>query len=383
MKKFTLLILSCCMILGILSLTENQKVFAAQTFTPAVLTTGSASDYAAAKKSATYRFTSDGSETFQLNVPKDGSLEWELLAVKSEQVNLCIHNKADASDLPVYAAFACTADRGNTFTLRQYIKKGTYYLKFPKMQNSYVLTLIQYSSEGGTITSGSTVAGYCDAAVYLANSSIPFISNTYSYKAAQTGYLTMEKKNLVDISASMSISFYEGKKKITDFSSDHDISGLITFPVKKGTSYKIRVGVLKDGQQFYQMKFNFVPLSEKSGSSKTNAKQIRLKRNIKGMVYAEEPVTKQDWYKFNNTRKQDLKITYTGGSISGSIDLLVYDKNMKKLGTYHVMPMINNVSTKNIRNKNKGLQLEKGTYYIKVVKNKKETAGYYDFKIHP
>ena len=131
------------------------------------------------------------------------------------------------------------------------------------------------------------------------------------------------------------------------------------------------------------MKFNFVPLSEKSGSSKTNAKQIRLKQNIKGMVYAEEPVTKQDWYKFNNTRKQDLKITYTGGSISGSIDLLVYDKNMKKLGTYHVMPMINNVSTKNIRNKNKGLQLEKGTYYIKVVKNKKETAGHYDFKIHP
>ena len=203
MKKFTLLILSCCMILGILSLTENQKVSAAQTFTPAVLTTGSASDYAAAKKSATYRFTSDGSETFQLNVPKDGSLEWELLAVNPEQVNVCIYKKADASDLPTYAAFTCTADRGNAFTLRQYIKKGTYYLKFPKMQNSYVLTLIQYSSEGGTITSGSTVAGYCDAAVYLADSSIPFISNIYSYKAAQTGSLTMEKKNLVDISASI------------------------------------------------------------------------------------------------------------------------------------------------------------------------------------
>lgn len=381
MKKFTTMLLGCFLLLGFLMPVGRIPVSAAQTFTPSVLTTGNDSDYASARQHATYKFSSDGSEVFQLDVPKDGSLEWGLRTVEPGQINVSIHKKADASDLPVYAAFACTADRGNAFTLRQYIKKGTYYLKFPKMQNSYVLTLIQYSSEGGTITSGSTVAGYCDAAVYLANSSIPFISNTYSYKAAQTGYLTMYKRNLVDISASMSISFYEGKKKITDFSSDHDISGLITFPVKKGTSYKIRVGVLKDGQQFYQMKFNFVPLKEKSGASREKAVSVSLKKNIRGMVYAEEAMNKQDWYKFTNRTSRKLKFTYTGGSISGSIDIFIYDKKMKKVGACHVMPMIE--ASNSITLKNSGSQLKKGTYYIKVVKNKKQTAGYYDFKIHP
>lgn len=381
MKKFISMLLGCCLLLGLLLVPGKYTVSAAQTFTPAVLTSGTDSDYEASKKSATYKFDSDGSDIFQLNVPKDGAMEWELLAVKPGQVNVSIHKKADASDLPAYAAFSCTTDRGNTFTLRQYIQKGTYYLKFPKTQNSYVLTLLLYSSEGGSITGGSTVAGYCDAGIRLSDSSIPFINNTYTYKAAQTGYLTMSKKNLVDISASMSISFYEGNKKITDFSSDHDISGLITFPVKKGTSYRIQVGVLKDGQQFYQMKFDFVPLSEKSGSSKAKAVSVSLKKNTRGMVYAEEALGKQDWYKFNNSKNRKLQFTYTGGSISGSIDIFIYDRNMKKIGTGHVMPMIE--ATNSITLKNNGSQLKKGTYYIKVVKNKKQTAGYYDFKIHP
>lgn len=384
MKKFISILLSCCLFFGLFSFSSNKlTVEAAQILTPSVLTTGTEEDIKNAKTKATYNFSSDGSEIFRLDVPKNGALEWELFALKPGQVNVNIHKKSNASDLPTYAAFPCTADRGNTFTLRQYIKKGTYYLKFPKIDNNYSLTLLLYSSEGGKITNGTTVAGYCDAGIYQYDASIPYINNTYTYKATKTGYLTVDKKNIVNIVASMSVSFYNSKgKKITDFSSDHDISGLVAFPVKKGASYKIKVGVLKDGQQFYQMKFGFVPLAENSGSSKVKAKTVKLKKNIKGMIYAEESVKTQDWYKFNLSKAQKLKITYTGGAISGSIDIIIYDKNKKKLGTYHVMPMIDNTSTKTIKNTKKGTTLPKGTYYIKVVKERKQTAGYYSFKLH-
>ena len=44
--------------------------------------------------------------------------------------------------------------------------------------------------------------------------------------------------------------------------------------------------------------------------------------------------------------------------------------------------MIDNTETKTIKNAKKGSILPKGTYYIKVVKQRKQTAGYYSFKLH-
>ena len=384
MKKKVLTFVLCCLFCCLTCvLSGKENIYAAQILKPSVLSTGNEADISNARQKATYKFTTDGSDIYKLEVTHSGALEWDLFALKPGQINVNIYKKADASDLPTYAAFPCTVDRGNTFVLRQYIKKGTYYLKFPQMQNSYILTLVLYSSDGGKITSGTTVAAYCDAGMYQYDASIPYVNNTYTYKAPSTGYLTIDKKNLVNIAASMSVSFYNSKgKKITDFSSDHDISGKVAFPVKKGTSYKIKVGVLKDGQQFYQMKFGFVSLSEKSGSSKAKARTVKLKKNTKGMIYAEESVKAQDWYKFSLSKAKKLKITYSGKSISGSIDIIIYDKNKKKLGTYHVMPMIDNTETKTIKNAKKGSILPKGTYYIKVVKQRKQTAGYYSFKLH-
>lgn len=385
MKKTPKIVLICALFLCTLCLTPRlNSIQAAQTLTPYVLKSGSEQDFASAEKTAAYHLETDGTEIYRLDVPKSGAMEWKLNALKPGQVNVCIHKKADTSDIPTYAAFKCTTDNGNTFTLRQYIQKGTYYLKFPKGQNSYELSLILYSSEGGKINNGSTVAGYCDAGIYRSDSSIPYISNSYSYKADKSGYLSISKRNLINISASMSISFYDAKgKKITDFTSDHDITGKISFPVKKGSSYKINVGVLKDGQQFYQMKFDFTPLTEKSGSSKKKAKEIKLKTETKGMIYAEESVKIQDWYKFRVTKSQKLKLTCHGGVISGSVDLIVYNSKMKRLGTYHLMPMNDLTSTYTLKNEKKGTKLSKGTYYIKIVKERKQAAGYYEFKVHP
>ena len=227
MKKKVLTFVLCCLFCCLTCvLSGKENIYAAQILKPSVLSTGSEADISNARQKATYKFTTDGSDIYKLEVTHSGALEWDLFALKPGQINVNIYKKADASDLPTYAAFPCTVDRGNTFVLRQYIKKGTYYLKFPQMQNSYILTLVLYSSDGGKITSGTTVAAYCDAGMYQYDASIPYVNNTYTYKAPSTGYLTIDKKNLVNIAASMSVSFYNSKgKKITDFSSDHDISG--------------------------------------------------------------------------------------------------------------------------------------------------------------
>ena len=381
MKKFRILILICCIMICSLSIPLGRNViFAAQILTPYVLTNGSEKDYSNAADKNNYIITSDGTELYRMDIPKDGALEWDLWTQQPKQVNISLHRKADGSDIPIYANFTCTADNGNRAILRRYIPKGTYYLQFPKGQNTYHLSLLLYSSTGGSISNGSVVAAYCDAGIYRPDSSITSVDNIYSYKASKTGYLTITKKNLVNESASMSLSFYDGKgRKITDISSDHDISGKIVFPVKKGKSYKIKVGILKDGQQFYQMKFDFTSISEKSGSTKKKAAEIKLKKTTKGMIYAEESVKTQDWYKLNLTKGKKLELTVRGGVISGSMNLVLYDSKMKKIGSYTLMPMNDETYTYTIQNKKK---LSKGTYYIKVVKERKQAAGYYEFNLH-
>ena len=164
MKKKVLTFVLCCLFCCLTCvLSGKENIYAAQILKPSVLSTGSEADISNARQKATYKFTTDGSDIYKLEVTHSGALEWDLFALKPGQINVNIYKKADASDLPTYAAFPCTVDRGNTFVLRQYIKKGTYYLKFPQMQNSYILTLVLYSSDGGTITSGTTAAAYCDA----------------------------------------------------------------------------------------------------------------------------------------------------------------------------------------------------------------------------
>lgn len=384
MKKIKILFLACCILICAQYISmKGNGVQAAQVFVPYVLTTGSEKDFSNASEQKPYEISSGGSELYRMDIPKDGALEWNLWAQQPKQVNISLHRKSDGSDIPTYANFACTVDNGNKSVLRRYVKKGTYYLRFPKGQNSYRLSLLLYSSAGGKISNGSVVAGYCDAGIYRPDSSITSVDNTYSYKASQTGYLTISKKNLVNYAASMSLTFYDAKgKKITDISSDHDISGKIVFPVKKGNSYNLKVGILKDGQQFYQMKFEFTPLSEKSGSTKKKAVEVKLKKNIKGMVYAEESVKQQDWYKFRVTKDQKLKISFHGGVISGSMDVVLYNSNMKKIGSYNLMPMNDETYTYTLRNTKKATKLTKGTYYIKVVKERPQTAGYYEFNIH-
>lgn len=369
MKRIINIIVGICLFLcSLINCPKETTIQAAVTMAPHILTTGSESDIA---KASTYNVDTDGSQLYRLEIKQNGCLGLGMYAKHAGYITVEVHSKADGSDLPTYIACPCTEDRGNQYIARQYMKKGTYYLRFPK--NSYQLSLLLYSSTTRTIRDKSTVAAYCDAT----------ITDTYTYKAEKTGYITLTQKRLVETAAPMSVSFYNSKgKKITDVISDHEIATKIVFPVKKGKTYKIKVKTLTvDGQQYYQMKLKFTAFTEKSGSKKSKAVSAKLKSNIKGIIYAEDSTSTADWYKINNPANQKLKITYSGNVTSGSINLTIYNSKGKKIGTYNLMPGEDGTISCNLKNTNGSSILPKGNYYLKVTKSRKQTAGIYQVTV--
>lgn len=370
MKKIESCLLAAIILLGTLFLQPGIMVNAATALNPHILTTGSDADLAGKTE---YTFDTDGTILYPMTLSQNGCLEMEMYSSEPGYISVELHKKADGSDLPSYIGLPCTTDRNNQYTAYQYLEKGNYYLKFPK--NSYRLRMTLYSSEPRTIKNGSTLASYCDAV----------ISDVFTYKATQTGYITISQKRLIETAAPMSVSFYNAKgNKITDIVSDHEIATKIVFPVTKGKTYKISSKTLStDGRQYYQLHLALTAFTEKSGSDKSNAVSVKLKKSQKGMIYAEDSVNKQDWYKFSNPKDQSLKIDYSGDVTSGSVNLTLYNSNRKKMGTYYLLPTKGGSVTYNLYTPDKGTIIPKGTYYIKIDKTRKQTAGVYEFKIHP
>ena len=369
MKKIWSWTLTLVLLVGVIFMSgKNCFAHATTIFNPHLLTTGSAADL---KKVSTYNFVSNGQQIYRLDLKENGCLELRMYSKNPGYINVEVYKKSNASDLPTYIGFPCTVDRGNQYTVRQYMKKGTYYLRFPK--NTYELSMLQYPNKTREIKNGSIVAAYCDANIVAG----------FTYKSKQNGYLTITQSRLVDIPSSMSVSFYNSKgKKITDIVSDHEIATKIVFPVKKGVSYKIKIKTLNiDGQQYFQMKTAFTTLNEKSGSTKSKSVAVKLKQVKEGMIYTTDSVKSTDWYKITNPKNQKLKLTYGGDVTSGSINLVLYNKKGKKLGTYYLMPAKSESMTYQLKNVNGSTTIPKGTYYIKLVKLRKETTGVYHFKI--
>ena len=373
MKKLLNSLLALCIFLSSVLIPSNTTLactFTSKTLTPHVLSTGNQSDL---DKLSNYEINSNGMQLFPLKITENGCVEITMTARDTGYINVEVHKKSDGSDLPTYIGFPCTSDRNNQYTAYQYFNKGTYYLRFP--QNYYHLNMRLYSSATRTLKHGNTFAAYCDYTV----------TDTFNYKATKTGYITLSQKRLIETAAPMSVSFYNEKnQKISDVVSDHEIATKIVFPVIKGKNYKIKIKTLSvDGQQYYQMKLNFAAFTEKSGFKKSKAVAVKMKTDKMGIVYAEDSTKTQDWYKVSNTKNQKLKLIYSGNVTSGSINLTIYNKQGKKLGTYYLMPTKGGSVTYNLRNEKKGSVIPKGTYYIKVTKSRKQTAGTYEFRIRP
>lgn len=355
-------------LLTVLCLVSKPSVYANQVFKPYVLKTGTQEDLF---KHTNYKFESDGKQLYKLEIPTDGCLQIRMHVKRAGYINTEVYKNTSKNTLPTYLPCQCTIDNGNQGIIRQYIKKGTYYLCFP--ENSYDIDMLMYSSATRTIRDGSVVAAYCNAD----------ITDYFTYKSTKKGYLTLDQERIIDTAAAMSVSLNTSKnKKLTDVISDHAIDKQIIFPVEKGKTYKIGIKTLNiDGHQYYRLKVAFHVASKHAGSKKSNSKKIALKKNQSGIIFAEDSKKVNDWYKIYNNKDQKLNLVCSAFVTSGSIDISIYNKNMKKLGTYHLLPGKGDAITYKFKNINKRSIIPKGDYYIKVSKSRKSTAGIYNITL--
>lgn len=137
--------------------------------------------------------------------------------------------------------------------------------------------------------------------------------------------------------------------------------------VKKGIYY-IRVD-----DSLYKLKYKFMAVSDKSGSSRLQSRNLSKGKTMEGLLRLGENGKKSDWYKFR--LKKARSVTFTFGSRSnGWVEFkILSDKQKLKDNSAYIY---NKTQT------GASAKLPKGTYYIQVKRqgNNKNTTGFYSLR---
>ena len=368
--RVTIVVVACLILLNLFPFCRF-TAYGQTILTPHVLSTGYEQDLL---KENSYRFTSDGKELIRMDVPQNGAVVISLYGQKGTFINTEVYTRADASDLPFYMKAQCTPDRGNRGTMTHYLNKGTYYLRFP--ENTYEVGVVLYPCKNQTLKDGAVIAAYCDYTQ----------ENIYSYKAPSNGYITVSQTTLSDVGGkgTMTAVFCNSKgTKLAENAIFSDVQkGKVSYAVKKGTTYKLKVKALSvNDTQYYQLKLKHTAVNEKSGSTKKKAVSVSFGNKVSGTVFAEDSATKADWYKIKNPKKQQLLLNYSGSITSGSLMKDVYDAKGKKLDSYSVISNIGEEKENLMHNAGGGTTMPAGTYYLRVTKSRKSSTGIYSFSL--
>lgn len=363
-KQLHALVLFLGLLAIMLPLLPAERTSADTVLTPHILQDGTPEDYVSAGR---YTLETDGTQLVTLYIPQDGCLQMDMMVRRYGFISVGLHKSADGSDVPTYISCVCTADKSGQDSIHQYMKKGTYYLRFPK--NSYTIDLVLYVTADQTLKNGSTAVSYCTNTIF----------SNFSYKASGNGYIVISQHRLISTGEAYCISVYNSNgKKITDVVSDHDTEKLVYFPVKKGKKYLIKASTIgNSGEQYFRISLEYHSRTDKSGSQKTKATSIKFGKKVSGLIYAEDATSTVDWYKFSNTKSQKISITYGGYASSGVINISILNSKGKCIKNLEIDQLADNTMvTGHIKGK-----LPKGTYYVKVTKSRKATAGIYSVRI--
>lgn len=216
------------------------------------------------------------------------------------------------------------------------------------------------------------------------------------FKPSKTGYVTFKMTNasaMTGYTAGYAALCNSNKALIstedafTDQQNEYVLNN-ITYGVKKGTTYYLRVELYQAGTT---IKAEFKSMSKSKANKKGNAKNLGKGKTAKGIMLANE--NKADWYKIKLSKSQQLKLSFkVKTNATGKYDGMkfsVYKSNGKlftsdaydyisryykdgKGGATYYMTRSNNPSKK--------LGIPKGTYYVKVERANKTSSGYYELK---
>lgn len=249
-------------------------------------------------------------------------------------------------------------------------KSSTLIVKVPSA-GYYYMGVYSFYSNTSVAVAGSMAAGYvsgADRTVYsgrqIAVGQKNGQTNYFRFKAVKNGYLNVQSSENYD-----KVTLCNSKKKAV--SNTLSTGYVVTYGVKKGTTYYVKVVSGYNGDGGYNFKVTNTRIKEKSGKKKSKAVLIKKKKTKKGTIVAGEKRT--DWYKFKVTKRKRVRITIKGNT-NEQIKYVIYKGKRKVMGgsgtlwrNYDGRTEINKLSGK----------LTKGTYHIKVYRGTKKSSGWY------
>ena len=239
---------------------------------------------------------------------------------------------------------------------------GTYYVgvysDISSGQDYTVVSLAAYANgEDRTLTDGQwTAVGQKEAQ-----------TNLFRFKASSTGYIRVDTTD-VDDDSSVTVTLLSSSRKT--LSSSADSSSRPVYGVKKGATYYIRARAGYSRGGGYRLKVTNHKISEKSGSSRSNAVNIKRKAMVKGTIISGE--SRSDWYKFKLSGRKSVSLTMKGAT-NDRLKIEVYSGRKKvKTSTFYS-------STGSLTLRSAG-KWKKGTYHIRVYRGNSRSSGWYSLK---
>ena len=186
-------------------------------------------------------------------------------------------------------------------------------------------------------------------------------TNLFKFKASSTGYIRVDAESDYRVTVTLLSS---SKKALSSAASNYYTP---VYGVRKGATYYIRVKSGYNSGGGYNIKVTNSKISEKSGSSKSKAVNIKRKATVKGTVTAGE--SRSDWYKLKLSGKKNVTLTVKGAT-NDRLKVEIYSGKKKiKTSTFYN-------STKSLTLKSVG-KWKKGTYHIKVSRGNSKSSGWY------
>lgn len=174
------------------------------------------------------------------------------------------------------------------------------------------------------------------------------------------GYVTLYNKDKKVLSDKV---YYSDKK--------------VNFGVKKNVTYYIKVENCYGSYTYnYKIgvKYGMTERTDRAIGTKDKAKTLKRKADATNTLFVASRSTSTDWYKFKVTSKRETVISFNASTIrSGTIKLTVYC-GKKKIGEATVYP--GDSGDYYITNGTTWQKANAGTYYVKVVKDKKASGKY-------
>lgn len=249
----------------------------------------------------------------------------------------------------------------NGTVFAEYVKKGTYKLAVSAPSNSTAVmkyTPYYFSSANGNLSGNEKFIAGNGASNYQ-YFSVSKRSQVWTDLASANGYSLkshIEKKS--------------GKKwiRVTDQKYSNNSTIRRYHALSKGSYRLVISGTSK--YDFYTAKYGKKSYTGKYATKKSKSKSIKRKKSKTNVLTASDAKKKTHWYKLKVTKRRSTQFKITTYNNSGSMTATLYKGKKRISSRTAYRPSYITFSGK----------LSKGTYYVKVTKNTKNTSGKYIVK---